>query len=70
VELVDQVLPQVYPEMARFVEVVERFAMPADMPAQFAASGDVAIYTESAKPIHIIRKIVLRMGSLMNWLPT
>lgn len=42
---------------------------PEDAPPRFAASGDVAVYTESAKPIHIVRKIVLRMTSIMNWIP-
>ena len=33
------------------------------------ASGDVAIYTENAKAIRIVRKVVLRMTSLLNWIP-
>lgn len=35
---------------------------------EFAASGTVAVYTDRAKPIGVIRKIVLRMTSLMYWL--
>lgn len=35
---------------------------------EFAASGTVAIYTDNAKPVRVIRKIILRMTSLMYWL--
>jgi len=42
---------------------------PAELPPNFAASGSVAVYTDSAKPIHVIRKIILRMETIMNWLP-
>ncbi len=46
----------------------ELSGFPEDCPPRFSASGDVAVYTENAKPIHVIRKIVIRMTSLMNWL--
>jgi multidrug resistance efflux pump len=32
------------------------------------ASGDVAIYTQTAKAIHIIRKVILRVGSYTNYI--
>lgn len=32
------------------------------------ARGDAAIYTESLAPIHIIRKVILRVGSYTNYL--
>jgi len=53
----------------RYVVRFKLGEFPEDLPANFAASGSVAVYTESAKPIHIIRKIVLRMETIMNWLP-
>ena len=35
---------------------------------RFSASGTVAVYTDAAQPIGIIRKIILRMNSLLYWL--
>jgi multidrug resistance efflux pump len=32
------------------------------------AAGDVAIYTEHLEPIHLIRKVILRVGSYLNYL--
>ena len=32
------------------------------------AAGDAAIYTEHLAPIHIIRKVILRVGSYTNYL--
>ena len=32
------------------------------------ASGDAAIYTQHAQFLHILRKVILRVGSYMNWL--
>ncbi|MEO8506378.1 MAG: biotin/lipoyl-binding protein [Betaproteobacteria bacterium] len=32
------------------------------------ASGDAAIYTQSAQFLHILRKVILRVGSYMNYL--
>jgi len=32
------------------------------------AAGDAAIYTEHAQFLHILRKVILRVGSYMNWL--
>jgi len=32
------------------------------------ASGDVAIYTQTAKAIHIVRKVILRVGSYANYI--
>lgn len=37
-----------------------------DMPA--GTVGSAAIYTESATMTHIIRKVMIRMDSLMNYL--
>ena len=54
----------------RFVVRFRLDDFPKDAPPQFSASGDVAVYTDSAKPIHIIRKIVLRITTLINWMPT
>ena len=34
---------------------------------QFGNSGEVAVYTDSAKPISVVRKIILRMTSLMYY---
>ena len=52
----------------RFVVRFNLTDFPEDSPPRFASAGDVAVYTESAKPIHVIRKIVIRMTSLMNWI--
>lgn len=42
---------------------------PLDVPLLAAgASGDVAIYTEHATMIHIIRKVIIRVGSNLNYL--
>lgn len=42
---------------------------PEDVPLLAAgASGDVAIYTEHATMIHIIRKVIIRVGSNLNYL--
>jgi hypothetical protein len=32
------------------------------------AAGDAAIYTDSFAAIHIIRKVILRVGSYLNYL--
>jgi multidrug resistance efflux pump len=32
------------------------------------ASGDAAIYSQHLAMIHIVRKVVLRVGSYLNWL--
>jgi hypothetical protein len=32
------------------------------------AAGDAAIYTDSVHAIHIIRKVILRVGSYINYL--
>jgi hypothetical protein len=32
------------------------------------ASGDAAIFTQSAQFLHILRKVILRVGSYMNYL--
>jgi hypothetical protein len=32
------------------------------------AVGDGAIYTQYGHHIHIVRKVILRVGSFMNWL--
>jgi hypothetical protein len=32
------------------------------------ATGDAAIYTDHLAPIQIIRKVILRVGSYINWL--
>jgi hypothetical protein len=32
------------------------------------AAGDAAIYTENMAAIHIIRKVILRVGSYLNYL--
>jgi len=32
------------------------------------ASGDVAIYTQTAKAVHIVRKVILRVGSYVNYI--
>jgi multidrug resistance efflux pump len=56
-------VPQRFPVRIRLDEV------PEGTPFEFAASGSVAVYTDAAKPFHIIRKIVMRMQSILNWLP-
>ena len=52
-----------------------RFAVKLDMDAKsadvFLAAGAVghgAIYTEHAKMVHILRKVILRVGSITNYL--
>ena len=52
-----------------FEQRFELSEFPEDSPPKFSASGDVAVYTESAKALRIVRKIVIRMTSLMNWIP-
>jgi hypothetical protein len=42
-------------------EDAERFLAPG-------ARGHAAIYTEHGAMIHIIRKIILRVGSKLDWL--
>jgi hypothetical protein len=32
------------------------------------AAGDAAIYTEHLHAVHIIRKVILRVGSYLNYL--
>jgi hypothetical protein len=32
------------------------------------AAGDAAIYTDSLHAVHIIRKVILRVGSYLNYL--
>ena len=32
------------------------------------AAGDAAIYTDSLHAVHIIRKVILRVGSYVNYL--
>jgi len=32
------------------------------------AAGDAAIYTDHAAALHILRKVILRVGSYMNYL--
>jgi len=32
------------------------------------ASGHVAIYTETAKPVHILRRVIMRVGSYFNYI--
>lgn len=60
--MVNQVVPG--------MRVGVRFTFPpeAGFVPEFGASGQVAIYTDHAKPIQIIRKIVLRMSSLLYYL--
>ena len=41
---------------------------PEDSPLRFGASGTAAVYTENAKVFHIIRKVILRLESLLNYL--
>jgi multidrug resistance efflux pump len=44
-------------------------ADPIELPLLAAgASGDVAIYTEHATMVHIIRKVIIRVGSNLNYL--
>jgi hypothetical protein len=52
-----------------------RFAVKLDLEAEerawflaAGAHGDAAIYTAHLEPIHIIRKVVLRVGSYTNYL--
>ena len=32
------------------------------------AQGNGAVYTDSGEPIHILRKILLRVGAKLDWL--
>lgn len=41
---------------------------PEDYPLRFGAAGTAAIYTEHASVFHIIRKVILRIESLLNYL--
>lgn len=53
-------------------QFVVRFRLdgfPGDAPPHFSSAGSVAVYTDTATPVHVIRKIILRIESLMNWIP-
>ena len=39
-----------------------------DMFLAAGAVGNGASYTEHAKMVHIVRKVILRVGSIMNYL--
>lgn len=43
--------------------------VPEGVKLHVAQTGAAAIYTDFAKPVHIIRKIVIRMQSILNWIP-
>ena len=32
------------------------------------AIGNAAVYTDSGAPIHIIRKVIIRVGAKLDWL--
>jgi multidrug resistance efflux pump len=46
---------------------IDSAIQPAHLPS--GANGAVAIYTESGKPLRIIRKVIIRMFTWMNFLP-
>jgi len=63
------------PQTGAAPQVPGRFAVKLDLEekdlATFlaaGAAGDAAIYTQHLEAIHIIRKVVLRVGSYLNYL--
>jgi len=59
------VVPQVPGRFAVKLDIEEK-----DLATFLAAgaAGDAAIYTQHLEAIHIIRKVVLRVGSYLNYL--
>ena len=52
----------------RFAVKLKMAAKDADRFLAAGATGQGAIYTDSGEPIHILRKVILRVGSYTNFL--
>ena len=65
----------VVPQTGAFPQVPGRFAVKLDVADKdrdlflaAGASGDAAIYTEHLAALHILRKVIIRVGSITNYL--
>ena len=52
----------------RFAVKLKMAAKDADRFLAAGATGQGAIYTDSGEPLHILRKVILRVGSYTNFL--